>query len=478
MSKTKLIAEIKSLNKQVAKLKAIKLSRDEYKDYYDNSPDMFGSVDAATGKLVKCNIAMARVLGYTKKELIGRPVLELYHPDNRESVKKVFQSFTRTGKVNSAELQMVRKDGSRIDIRLNASAVTDEHGKVLYSRSVFSDITTRKLAEKMLKDSEEKYRDLFESAYDMIFLVDKNGNILDINYRGEKLTGYKRADLCKMNVLKHLIIAEDKPTIIQVLKDVTQGKDRVYEVRWKTKKGDIIQFEGTTTSHFSSDGEFISTRCILRDITKRKLAQEELKKSEQKYRMLVETINEGLIMVDNNDVIQYVNSSFCDLLGYQEKELLGRQARSMKWISQEGQQLIKQKIKERKRGISNTYELEFKNKAGKRLWVLISGAPVYNAKSEIIGSFAVNTDITKLKKAEKELKERYEQLKKYAFVTSHELRRPISTIHGLYNLITLRKPGEPIDEEVMTSLGVAVKEMDRVTREANKILVDDGLIMR
>ncbi|MBL4658249.1 MAG: PAS domain-containing protein [Flavobacteriales bacterium] len=476
MSRADLIAEIKALNKQIDAFKAVELSRDEYKDYYDNSPDMFGSIDTETGKLVQCNKAMARVLGYTKNELLGRAVMELYHPDNRESVKKLFQSLSKTGKVNNAELQMVRKDGSKLDIRLNASAVTDNHGKVLYSRSVFSDITIRKLTEKMLRASEEKYRDLFESAYDMIFLVDKNGNILNMNYKGEKLTGYKRVDLCKMNVLKDLIIDEDKPIIIQVLKDATKGKERVYEVRWKTKKGDVIQFEGATTSHFLPDGEFLSTRCILRDITDRKKSEEKLRESEDKYRTLIENLREGLIMVDNQDRIQYVNSAFCDMLGYEETELLGKQASGMKWINKEGQRLIKEKIKERKRGISNTYELEFKNKAGNRLWVQVSGAPVYNADGEVIGSFAVNTNITNLKKAEHELQKRYEQLKKYAFITSHGLRGPMSTILGLHNLIAIRKPGEPIDEEVMASLDVAMKEMDKVTREANEILISDELI--
>jgi len=261
-----------------------------------------------------------------------------------------------------------------------------------------------------------------------------------------------------------------------MLEDVAKGKERVYEVRWKTKFGKTIHFEGATTSRFSVEGKFLYTRCILRDITKRTKAQKELKASEERYRTLVNTIQEGLIIVDHDGIIQYVNKPFCKLLGYAEEEIVGQKAVSTKWLHDEQLAFIREKLKMRKKGVTDSYELLFHTKEGEKRWVLVSGAPLYDRNEKVIGSFSVNMDITRMKKAEAELLDRYEQLRKYTFLTSHGLRRPVSSILGLVELFEARKPGEPVDEELITLLRSAGEEVDKVTRETNEILTRDNLL--
>ena len=127
---------------------ALKDSEDMYHDLYDNAPDMFCSVDAATAKIIKCNNTLVKTTGYTKEEIIGRPIFEMYHPDSIEAAKMVFKSFVETGEVNNAELQLKRKNGKKIDVILNVTSIRNEKGEVLYSRSSWRDITKRKNAEK------------------------------------------------------------------------------------------------------------------------------------------------------------------------------------------------------------------------------------------------------------------------------------------------------------------------------------------
>lgn len=118
-------------------------SEARYQDLYDNAPDLFVSVEAATAKILRCNQTLATALGYTKDEIIGQPVFFVYHPDCLEAARAAFRSFVETGEVRDAELQLRRKDGSAIEVSLNVSAVRDGQGKVLYSRSVWRDITER-----------------------------------------------------------------------------------------------------------------------------------------------------------------------------------------------------------------------------------------------------------------------------------------------------------------------------------------------
>lgn len=126
---------------------ALRESMEGYEDLYDNAPDMYASVDARTGMILRCNQTFATNLGYSKEELVGRHVFDIYHPDCLDHVKNhVFKTFLNTGAVHNAELQIKCKDGGSIDAILNASAVRDESGKILYSRSILRDIRDLKHA--------------------------------------------------------------------------------------------------------------------------------------------------------------------------------------------------------------------------------------------------------------------------------------------------------------------------------------------
>src|SRR5258708_18046142 len=123
----------------------------------------------------------------------------------------------------------------------------------------------REKAERTLRDSEEKYRDVFEGTQDILLMVDRVGNILDINHQAEVLSGYTQSELRSKNVFEHLIIPEDDLTIVQVLQDLTEGQRREYEVRWRAKDGRILHFAGASAPRFSPNGGFVSTICALRD---------------------------------------------------------------------------------------------------------------------------------------------------------------------------------------------------------------------
>ena len=143
--------EKKELERQLVE-KVLHESEAKYQDLYENAPDMFITVDAKTANILECNQTMANALGYTKEEIIGRPIFDMYTPDSAEYAKAtVFSEFAKTGTIEDEELQVQRKDGSIIDVSLNVSAVHDEQGSILYSRSIWHDITKRKKAEEALQ---------------------------------------------------------------------------------------------------------------------------------------------------------------------------------------------------------------------------------------------------------------------------------------------------------------------------------------
>lgn len=164
---------------------ALMVSEKKYQDLYNNAPDMFVSVCPKTSNVLQCNQTLLNNLGYTFKEVLGKPVFKLYHPDCMDNVKKAFQVFVDTGEVRNAELQLKRKDTSKIDVILNISAVRDEQGKIISSRSSWRDITERKKMETEL----DKYRKLLEDEnISLKEEISLSFNYEDMVYRSEEIS--------------------------------------------------------------------------------------------------------------------------------------------------------------------------------------------------------------------------------------------------------------------------------------------------
>jgi|GEM_PF-536774 len=134
---------------------ALAASEAKYADLYDNAPDMFFSLDAATGRILECNQTLADRLGYTKEELIGRRGIEVYQGASARQARQAFRDFLREGELHDVELELRTRTGEKVEVSLNVSAVRDAEGRILYSRSVCRDITERKAIERQLRDRAE-----------------------------------------------------------------------------------------------------------------------------------------------------------------------------------------------------------------------------------------------------------------------------------------------------------------------------------
>lgn len=128
--------------------------------------------------------------------------------------------------------------------------------------------------------------------------------------------------------------------------------------------------------------------------------EEKLRKSEEKYRLLVETMNEGITLADENSIITYVNKQACDMVGYREDELIGRCFDEL--LNPDSKKILNKQVEFRKQGKTDKYELPVVTKSGKVVHFLISPRPIINKKGEFKGNFAVTMDITDRKRAEED----------------------------------------------------------------------------
>jgi PAS domain S-box-containing protein len=172
-------------------------------------------------------------------------------------------------------------------------------------------------------DGESAAKYLFKLSHDVILSVDRVGNILCINQRGVQLSGYSESELRGANLFELLLLPEDRPVGGEVLADLVDGKPRQYEVRWRRKDGAIVHFDGASVPRLSATGEFLSTLCTLRDVTERKSAEEKLRKSEEKYRDLIEISPDAIYVVDAEGVCILGNRAGAELIGIPQDEVVG-----------------------------------------------------------------------------------------------------------------------------------------------------------
>ena len=262
--------------------KALKESEKKYADLYDNAPDMYLSVSAKTAKIIECNQTVIDTLGYKREEIIGRRVIDIYHPDSNEDAKKAFNSFVKTGTVKDAELMLKRKNGTTIYVSLNVTAVKDRKGNISHSRSTWRDISEKKLAEKALRLSEEKYRGLYESSKDGITSTTLDGKIIDANYAFLDMLGYTFDEIKKLDYQNITPKKWHKKETDIVEKQVfSRGYSDEYEKEYIKKDGTVFPISIRVWLIKNENGEPSGMWGIVRDITERKKLEEERLKREK-----------------------------------------------------------------------------------------------------------------------------------------------------------------------------------------------------
>jgi len=258
------------------------------------------------------------------------------------------------------------------------------------------DITASKQAEKALSQSETRYRELFDSIGDSIFISEVGGKIIEANSSAFEKLGYSKNELMSFRIWD--IIADHyKDEKENVLADLKKRKFLLFETEHKTKEGNIIPVE--MSARLIDYENKIAILSIARDITERK-------KAEEQFKLLSTAIEQSpasVMITDTDGKITYVNPRFLEITGYQEEEVIGSTPRILKSgkTPQEKYENLWRTILEGKTWFGEFYN---KKKNGEFFWELASVSPIKNNKGNITNFIAVKEDITERKRTEVELK--------------------------------------------------------------------------
>ena len=346
------------------------------------------------------NPPMEHITGYSKEELLSMKLWEIIHPDYREMVKDFARRRILGEDVPSKyETKILTKDGRERWANIYVRKVSYNEKSIVLGLAF--DITDLKRAEEALRESEEKFRVIFENAGVGITLVDREGRLIDCNSHFRNFVGYTKEEV----IGKHWRIythPEDVERNLDIFERMIKEKRVfVFEKRFKRKDGRILWGRVTISPVFDSNGRFLFQIGITEDITKEKKAIEALKKSESKYRSLVEKMSEGIYILYNNR-FEFVNNRFIEMFGYTREEL--RRVDFRKLIAPESLPLIEERARKLKRGepVPEKYEFVALDKHGRKVYVEVS--VTYVPYKEGTATQGIVRDITEKKAYEKKLR--------------------------------------------------------------------------
>ena len=288
-----------------------------YRRLVELSPDMI--VVQSHNRIVFVNSAGAQLLGQPAEELIGAPLLRFVHPESQDQLRDSLAATEASKEPSTLDAKLALESGELVDVEITAAALTFQNEPAL--QIIAREISEKRRASESLRISEERYRELFENANDIVYTHDLAGRFTSLNKAGEKVSGYTRDEALKLGV-EDVLPPELVPLAHEMLARKITGEATAtfYELEIVARDGKRVPVEvGTRLIH--EKGKPVGVQGIARDITERKRAEAELKQSLSLLRSTLESTYDGMLVVDLSGNIVSFNRRFTEMWNFPPEEL-------------------------------------------------------------------------------------------------------------------------------------------------------------
>ncbi|MBU1340520.1 MAG: PAS domain S-box protein [Proteobacteria bacterium] len=443
-----------------------------FRGILENMDHWIWEVDSK-GRYTDCSKSVEKILGYFPKDLIGKTPFDLMEPQEAERVAAVFNKII-SGKTPIKDLENwnLHKNGMRVCLLTNGVPVMDAKGELYGYRGVDRDITECKLAEEALRESERRYKNIFNNAYVGLFHSRlSDGKIVTANKRMSEIFGYQTIEDCINNyvAIEHYVYPEMRDELITTLKKC--GRIDRFETAIRKDDGSIvwIQFSGS----LSSENGFFEGVVI--DITERKKAENALRKSEERFKTMFEQAPLGIALINSKTGhINEVNSRFAEIAGRSREEMTSIDWMSITHPDDVQGDLDTMVLLNAGKITGFNMEKRYLRPDGSYVWINMTIAPIKVADKTHPLHLCMIEDITEIKSKEKEKEklqaqllqaQKMEAVGRLAGGVAHDFNNMLTVIKGYAELL-LTEAGKdtPLNNDLTEILTAANRSMD-ITRQ-------------
>ena len=444
-TKEQLIEDLRDLGRRVIKLEALEAEYKNtkkdlvlFKSIIELSQEAI-AVSDPDGRIVYINPAHEKLFGRGLEEARGTNYRDYYPQESIDVLNRQVVPALSGGKSWQGVLDAADANGRRFPLWERADTVRDADGRMIYAFGLMHDISKEMLAKKRLQkardemevqiaehtsdlesvnrqpreeieerkqmakalvDSEERYRHLIELSPDGIFIHCEK-KIVYVNRAGTELLGARDPEQLIGKPIINFVHPDYRKIVEGRMQKVLHEKSKVPLLEEKIVNLNGVVIDVEVAAILSTYQDKPAIQLIVHDITERKRAEDKLRKSEKLYRMLVETMNDSLGIIDEEGIVTYVNDRLCSLLGYSRQELFDRPLTD--FLDPANQDLMNKQINARRKGKHKSYEITWIRKDGVKVPTIISPQPIYDSTGSFKGSFGVITDISEIKLSEEKL---------------------------------------------------------------------------
>ena len=345
------------------------------------------------------NPRMAEMLGYTVEAMLGQDLFAFIDEKNKELMQRKLQR-RRQGIKESYDFEFICKDGHTIYVTLASSPIMDESGNYQGAIAVVTDVTERRLAEEALRESEERFRVTYEGAPVGITHVSPEGKWLHVNRRFCEMVGYSRKELLQ-RTFKDITYPDDLEANLKLLYQLLASEITTYsmEKRYIHKNGSLVWVNLTVTPVRDTTGEVKYIIGIIEDINERKQAEEALRQSEERFRTLVNSMDDIIFTLDREGRHTDVLGHWVEKAGLTPEVFLGKTVQEV--LGNEAAIVHEAANQRALNGENVVYEWSAPGVDGVHYYQT-SLSPIHNT-SGVVGIVGVGRDITEVKLAEQRL---------------------------------------------------------------------------
>jgi PAS domain S-box-containing protein len=347
----------------------------------------------------------------------------LYYREDMARLRSAVDKALVTGAPYELELRALRKNGQLAHCLARGFAEMAPDGRALRLFGSLQDITERKLGEEALKESQQQLADIIEFLPDATFVIDCKGRVVAWNRAMEEMTGVKASYMLGKGNYEYALpfYGARRPMIIDLATERRPEVEKNYvslerkaqsitgEAYMPALGGGETFLFATASALFDSRGNATGAIESIRDITDRRRTEEALRASERRLRTILNTANEGFWLIDSDAVTMDVNPKMCALLGREQEQVLGRSI--FDFVDNENRAIFDEQMRLRAKGEKGSYEMALSRPDGSLVFCEFRATPLFDGLENKAGAFAMVTDITERKRAEKAMEQTFSLLR-------------------------------------------------------------------
>ncbi len=459
--------------------KALIESEERFKSYVENANDIIYTL-TLDGIFTYVSPSWTRLLGHAINEVENHPFQEFMHPDDLQEAIEFLDRTIKTGE-NQAniEYRVLHKNGTWRWHTSNASPIHDATGKVVSFLGIARDITNRKQAEELLKQSQEKYRELVENANSIIAKFDKDGRVISMNEYGLKFFGYTEDELIG-KLFSETILPKVESTgrvLENLLTEIASNVDKyTNNINENIKKnGERVWIYWTNKPVYDSNGDVIAILCVGNDITERINLEKALLESEEKFKSISNSAQDAIITMDNDGNITYWNKVAENIFDYSSQEVLGKDLHMViapkKCYDNFQKGMSDFKLTGKGNAVGITLELSALRKNGEEFPVELSLSAVKSRGKW--GAVGIIRDITERKKAEEKVKTLNEALRVLNKILRHDILNDLTVVMSACDMI--HTDDEKMKQKAAKAIRKSVSLIEQMRELENALVSDEDL---